>query len=151
MAARITQTGPEGAALLARLHAEGFSARRAWDGAAFEALLTSPFTRALLANEEDRPAGFVVFRTAADEGEILTLAVAPSHRRRGIGAALVFSALEAMEKSGARRVFLEVAADNAPAIALYEGCGFSRAGSRKAYYERPDGGRQDALILVRAP
>ncbi len=148
MPPRVTPAGPEAAALLARLHAAAFPDGGAWGAEAFTALLSAPGARALLAGAEGAAEGFIAFRTAADEGEVLTLAVVPAARRRGRGAALLAAALEAMAAAGARRAFLEVAADNAAAIALYEGGGFARSGLRRRYYARP-GGRADALVMTR--
>ncbi len=86
--------------------------------------------------------GLILLRTAADEAEILTLAVHPEARRRGVGHALLTSGLAL---SDAAAVFLEVAAANLPALALYYAAGFSQCGLRRQYYA--DGG--DALVLRR--
>ena len=51
--------------------------------------------------------------------------------------------------SGAFRAFLEVAADNEAAVALYRQAGFAEAGRRTGYYRRPDGTRIDACLLAR--
>lgn len=80
---------------------------------------------------------------AADELEILNLAVLPALRRRGIGRALLLSALQTGGKMGMQKAWLEVRAGNSPAIRLYESCGFCRAGIRPGYY--PDTG-EDGLI-----
>ena len=93
--------------------------------------------------------GFLFGRTIADEAELLTLAVDPAARRQGIGLDLVTRFLNRARQMGATSAFLEVAADNTAAIALYERCGFVAAGVRKGYYAEPDGRRTDALILTR--
>ncbi len=82
-------------------------------------------------------------RVAADEAEILTLAVAPDARGRGVATDLLSAAIEYAHHAGARAMFLEVGASNIPARALYSRFGFSEVGMRKAYY----GGNEDALIL----
>jgi ribosomal-protein-alanine N-acetyltransferase len=82
-------------------------------------------------------------RITADEAEILTLAVAPAARRRGVGAALVDRAMQRAAAAGAGAMFLEVASGNQAARALYERAGFIRVGRRARYY--PNGG--DALVL----
>ena len=46
-------------------------------------------------------------------------------------------------------MFLEVAAGNAGAIALYQASGFRRIGLRPAYYACPDGTRADAVLMAR--
>jgi [ribosomal protein S18]-alanine N-acetyltransferase len=91
-------------------------------------------------------AGYVVALDAADEGEILNLAVAPSGRRHGLGRALVQDVLEALARRGVRHVYLEVRESNAPARALYAAHGFQEVGRRKQYYRRPV---EDAIVLRR--
>lgn len=126
---------------LADLHATAFAAP--WDAAAFEALLDQAGVFAL----EDA-AGFILLRAVADEAEVLTLAVRPAARRFGLGARLVEQAAAAVAACGATRLFLEVADDNAAALALYARAGFTEAGRRPGYYARSDGSRCDALILA---
>lgn len=90
------------------------------------------------------PAGFVLWRAAAGEAEILSIAVLPPWRRHGLGGLLLDAALGAARAEGADAMFLEVAADNSTAQALYTGRGFTRAGLRKGYY-----GGMDALVLTK--
>jgi len=97
----------------------------------------------LKAQREGVMAGYVCARVAADEGEIITLCVAPEHRGRGVGRALLGRAQDICAQRGAKTLYLEVRTRNAPAIALYEGAGFTRCGVRKGYYTRPD---DDAII-----
>ncbi|WP_040508682.1 ribosomal protein S18-alanine N-acetyltransferase [Gluconobacter morbifer] len=130
--------GLESARVLAALHARAFAGGEVWDEASFVSLLSTPYTEAVIALDEDDPVGFVLCRTIADETEILTIAVDPARQGRGTGTLLVKSVLE---KS---RVFLEVSECNKKARALYERCGFVKAGLRRAYYR--DG--SDALVLV---
>ncbi|MDP1914459.1 ribosomal protein S18-alanine N-acetyltransferase [Brevundimonas sp.] len=129
------------AARLADIHTAAFPAP--WDAAAFESLLTQ---RGVFVIEE--PEGFILLRAVADEAEILTLAVRPETRRRGLGARLVREGGAAAAGRGATRLFLEVADDNTAALALYARAGFAEAGRRPGYYARPGGGEQDALILA---
>src|SRR5271155_4596030 len=82
-------------------------------------------------------AGFIITRTIVTEAEILNLAVALELRRSGIAAALLASALENFVLAGVRRVYLEVRASNAPAIALYEKHAFGITGTRPSYYQYP--------------
>jgi len=97
-------------------------------------------------NGADAIAGYVVALDAADEGEILNLAVAPAGRRTGLGRALVEEVLEALAERGVRQVYLEVRESNAPARALYAAHGFREVGRRKQYYRRPV---EDAIVLRR--
>ena len=92
----------------------------------------------------DRRGGLVLARAVAGEGEILTLAVAPHRRRAGIGRALLGQALAAVPDMP---WFLEVAAANTAARALYASAGFAPCGLRREYY--PGGG--DAVVLRREP
>jgi ribosomal-protein-alanine N-acetyltransferase len=133
--------GPVVAARLAALHAEAFEA--SWDASAFETLLDQPGMKAVEAAD-----GFILIRTVAGEAEILTLAVRPSARRRGLGADLLAKGLVLALAGGAGRLFLEVAEDNLAARALYARAGFTEAGRRRGYYARPGGPAADALVLA---
>lgn len=126
---------------LAALHAAAFPAP--WDAAAFAALSAQPGVLALV--EDD---GFILIRVVADEAEILTLAVRPEARRRGIGARLVRAASVRAADLGAERLLLEVAQDNAAARGLYARCGFIEVGRRRGYYARPGAAAADALTLA---
>lgn len=98
----------------------------------------------LVAATPDGVAGYVIAQDAADEGEILNLAVVPARHRAGIGRALVEHVLAALGKRGAERVFLEVRESNAAARALYGLLGFQEVGRRSRYYRRPV---EDAIVL----
>ncbi|HWA91531.1 MAG TPA: GNAT family N-acetyltransferase [Rhizomicrobium sp.] len=123
---------------LARIHALCFV--KAWDAKALGELLESAGIIALFATH-----GFVLARVAADEAEILTVAVEPAARRRGLARALLGEAALRAASRGAATMFLEVGAANRAGRALYGALGFSQAGSRKSYYEHGE----DALILKR--
>jgi ribosomal-protein-alanine N-acetyltransferase len=129
---------------LAALHAQAFAcaAPRPWTAGEFAALLAAAATIALL-----RPEGFALGRAAADEAELLTLAVAPAARRRGLGRALVAGFEAAAAARGARAAFLEVEAGNAAARALYASLGWRPAGLRRGYYARVAGPAADAIVL----
>ena len=81
---------------------------------------------------------------AADEGEILNLAVSPAGRRHGLGRALVEKAVATLRERGVGQIYLEVRESNAPARALYAARGFKEVGRRKQYYRRPV---EDAIVL----
>lgn len=91
-------------------------------------------------------AGFVLTRHAADEEELLLIAVDPRFRRRGLGAVLVGHLLNAARKRGVTRIFLEMRRGN-PAIALYQKIGFAPIGERRDYYRTPSGERIDAITF----
>jgi [ribosomal protein S18]-alanine N-acetyltransferase len=96
----------------------------------------------------DAAVGFSLARNVADESELLLLAVLPSRQREGIGSRLLDEFMERAASNGACRVHLEVR-DGNPAVAMYRAAGFEQAGKRRNYYHAPDGGRFDALTLVR--
>jgi [ribosomal protein S18]-alanine N-acetyltransferase len=126
---------------LAELHAAAFPPGAAWGADAIALMLGLPGAFGLW-----RPAsGLVLARAAAGEAEVLTLAVVPPARRRGLGAALMAGAMAGALARGAAAMFLEVAEGNGPAAALYRGLGFAEVGRRRRYY--PDGA--DALVLRR--
>lgn len=124
-----------GTTALAALHAASFE--QAWDAKTLSDMLSGPGAFAFVHTD-----GFVLARAAADEAEILTLAVAPHARGKGLGRALLQAAINRAHALGAVAMFLEVGADNPHAITLYTALGFAKVGTRKGYYE----GR-DALVL----
>jgi ribosomal-protein-alanine N-acetyltransferase len=139
---------PEDARAIAELHAQLFPT--AWDTDAIQALIEHPASLALVAVRPRREiVGFIIAHIAADEAEILTIGVAPDCQRHGIGRQLVEGTMRAAARSEARRLFLDVAAGNTPARALYQACGFAEVGRRKAYYTLPGGARDDSLQLAR--
>jgi [ribosomal protein S18]-alanine N-acetyltransferase len=129
---------------LATLHALCFQTPPPWSETDFAGFLADPL--AFLLVEGD--AGFLLGRSVAGEAELLTLAVAPMARRRGLGRKLVVRFLYQARLRGAERAFLEVSATNTAAIALYESAGFTKAGKRQGYYRSPEGARIDALVLA---
>jgi [ribosomal protein S18]-alanine N-acetyltransferase len=133
--------GPAHARALAAIHQAAFPPAEAWSEPSLLALLNLP---GVLGFAEDA-GGMVLARVAADEAEILTLAVAPAARRQGIGRRLLAAAMQAAAQRGATALHLEVAAANAAALALYQAAGFRPVGRRPRYY--PGGG--DALLLHR--
>jgi ribosomal-protein-alanine N-acetyltransferase len=133
------------AAALASIHAEAVAPP--WSAAALAALLANPAVTGLMSGAP--PVGFIMIQSAAGEAEILTLAVRPPARRAGLGRALLRAAMAQAQAAGAETMFLDVAADNAPALALYTGEGFADAGRRKGYYARASGPAVDAFVLRR--
>lgn len=129
---------------LAALHAAGFTHPRPWSAAEFADLLAA--RGVFVAGDAE---GFVLGRVIADEAELLTLAVAPGARRAGRGRALLAAFEAEAAARGAVSAFLEVAADNAAARALYAGAGWSETGRRRAYYSAPGGARVDAVLMGR--
>ncbi len=137
---------PADLAAMGRLFEEAFD--EPYGAAAVEDLLKPPSAWALVA-ETDRPIGFLLAQSAADEAEIVSIGVSAGFRRKGVGKALINSLLQFGGLKGAAKIFLEVAADNDGGIALYEATGFERVGMRRNYYKRRGGIYVDALILRR--
>lgn len=136
------------AADIARCHAGLFDTP--WDKASIEALLAHPGSTALVART-GHPAevvGFILGQLAADEAEILSFGVAKPFQRHGIGKKLLDGLARAAKRAEAKRLFLEVADDNIPALVLYSRAGFKEVGRRKGYYERAGGAKADALVLA---
>jgi ribosomal-protein-alanine N-acetyltransferase len=133
----------------APIHASAFA--HPWEAEEFTALVTGASTigSAALDPATNRLRGFALSRLAADEAEILTIAVDPSERRRGVGRELLAEHLQRATLAGARVMFLEVDADNAAAIALYHRFGFAQVGAREGYYRRPDGRPATAWVMRR--
>jgi [ribosomal protein S18]-alanine N-acetyltransferase len=133
----------------AALHGESFVplGERAWTRQDLAELLAAPGVTGLLLQAEGRDVGVALCRVAADESELLTLAVRPTERRRGMGRRLLTAMIDRMREAGARALFLEVGADNPPARRLYDAMGFQVIGTRPAYYRRGDAPPANALIM----
>ena len=126
---------------MAAIHAAAFPAGERWGADALTLQLSLPGAFGFLAEAW----GFVLARVAADEAEILTLAVLAAHRRQGVAARLLQAASDAAAGAGAKAMLLEVAVSNAPACALYAAQGFVQVGRRRGYYAAG----ADALVLRR--
>jgi len=122
----------------------------AWTRSQCAGILPMPGVRLVVARlDSGQAAGFSLHRTIADEAELLLLAVAPNHRRQGIGRTLLDQFMEQAANNGVSRVHLEVREGN-PAVIMYRAAGFSVAGRRRKYYRGRFGGEFDALTLSRA-
>lgn len=118
-----------------------------WSAEAVTGILALPGYFGLIAQSDGHPLGFLLAQCAAGESEIINLAVAPEARRQGIGAALMGHAMARARADGAQAMFLEVAADNEAARALYEREGFKQVGIRHDYYRKNPNNYTDALVL----
>ncbi|HHH89635.1 MAG TPA: GNAT family N-acetyltransferase [Aliiroseovarius sp.] len=130
---------------LSALYRAAFPDARPWSTAEFAGLLARPET--ILAEAQQ---GFALGRVIADEAELITLAVHPHARRRGLGRSLLARFEAEAGARGARSAFLEVAADNGPAMALYLQAGWRESGRRKGYYARRGQPAADALTLQKS-
>jgi ribosomal-protein-alanine N-acetyltransferase len=98
-----------------------------------------------VAEQDGLVVGFLVGRPAADEFEILNLAVGAKFRRKGIASLMIQTAIETARAAGVANIFLEVRASNEAGIALYTRLAFQACGQRKNYYRDPI---EDAVILT---
>jgi len=91
--------------------------------------------------------GYVVFRMAVDEAELLNITVSPDYQRRGFGMLLINHVFSIARTYHAKRLLLEVRPSNGAGIGLYQQAGFTEIGRRKAYYAAANG-REDAVVLA---
>jgi ribosomal-protein-alanine N-acetyltransferase len=150
--ARILAGGVLDAPVSAALQNDAFP-EQPWSGEDVATLVRGPGSLALLAAGraygEVMPLGYVLARVAGGEAEILSLAVTGEAWRQGLGRRLLAETMSAAAGRGARRIHLDVATDNAAAIALYSAAGFETAGRRPGYYTSGPGPAKDALLLAR--
>lgn len=133
---------------LAKLHEQGFF--RGWPVSDFTAFLADKATPAYVACDARRQIfGFALIRLVLDESELLTIAVDPRWRGRGVGRALLEAVFADLMMSPARKMFLEVEEQNLSAVHLYKTLGFATISARKGYYARPDGTAATALVMAR--
>lgn len=116
---------------LSNLHAKCFP-NRPWSADDFRDLKQSGCEIIMSEN------GFIVYRIAVDEAEIITIGVNPEMRRNGIASAMIGIIEKTLKNQGVKKIFLEVASNNEPAKKLYENAGFNRVGLRPKYYNGVD-------------
>ena len=132
---------------LAQLH--GASFHRGWGEGEFEAMLSERNTLVQGLRQGRKVIGFAVSRMAADEAEILSIAIDANSRGRGLSRNLLLTHLGHLAGRGIRTIFLEVEENNAPARKLYERVGFGVVGRRERYYKQPGGEDLNALLMRR--
>lgn len=117
-----------------------------WSRRSFEELLDLDHIGGFVAvDPPGRLAGYAFCSAAGGEGEILNLAVAPAHRRQGVGRLLLEACLDWLVARDAARVYLEVRRSNGAAIAMYGARGFETTGVRRGYYRKPT---EDAVTMA---
>ena len=143
----LLEAGPRDATAIAALHGAAF--HRGWSDVEVDALLVDRAVMAHRATLSGRFAGFIMSRRAADEAEILSVAVAKACRGRGLARELLQLHLRRLAGNGVRAVFLEVDETNTPALRLYRRAGFREVGRRPNYYATPGAKPAAALVLRR--
>jgi len=141
------QASVRDAAAFAAIHAASFN--RGWSEQEFEQLLTDRSVIADRVTRARKVLGFIVSRRAADEAEILSVAVARAARGQGLARRLLDLHLRRLAGLGLRAVFLEVEEDNVAARKLYARAGFAEAGRRPDYYVQGRARPAAALVLRR--
>lgn len=141
--ARIRAFRPEDISELVSITEESSQAA-SWSRESYEELCKSEGFLAFVSERAGSVSGFVVGRQAADEGEILNVAVRRENRRKGEGQALLTAVLEQLHRRGVRRVYLEVRESNETGITFYKEQGFAKTGRRPGYYQEPE----EAAVLM---
>jgi len=91
--------------------------------------------------------GFAFVQRILDEAHLLDIAIAPSHRGKGLGRELLRQLMDEVLVSGVTIWFLEVRVSNVTAISLYQSLGYNELSLRRNYYDGPDG-KEDALLMA---
>lgn len=129
---------------IAQIAAQSFGSP--WSRQGFAEALPMENVCFLLAEEENAILGYGGLYMAADEGEIINVAVCPDFRRQGVADLLLTELINEGHRNGVCRFFLEVRVSNEAAIRLYEKHGFQRQGIRRNFYQKP---REDAYVMNR--
>jgi ribosomal-protein-alanine N-acetyltransferase len=141
----ITKLRMKDAHELAKLHQRCFP--RPWETQDFEAHLSQPSGEAYGLKIGEKLLGFLLMRFAADEAEVLTVAVDPKWQRLSCGERLMMFAFSQALAQGASHCYLEVESANHAALRLYKKLGFYETGRRAQYYAPSAGG--DAVLMAR--
>ncbi len=143
----IRKTTPVNLQQLATIHQKAFSAigQSGWSPEALSKTCASSGAVLIGAFSADQPLGFALFQQVLDEAELITLAIAPEHQGKSIASKLMQWAEAKLAERGIRAFFLEVRADNAAAIHLYENLDFKATSIRKGYYKVDGDVRIDAV------
>jgi len=129
---------------MALVHSAAFSQSRPWSAGEFSELMASKFTHVVGTKN-----AFALIQVIDTEAELLTIATHPSCQRRGLARQCMRDWQMRAAALGAKRAFLEVAADNQAALSLYAEFGYERCGLRKGYYTSRDGQKADAILMER--
>lgn len=112
-----------------------------------DSLAAGHLCRVLTDEPGDEILAYAILMPLPDEVELLTIAVAAAHQRKGLGRACLLALAEAARGDGHQAIFLEVAGRNLAAQRLYEQLGFVQIGLRRNYYHADDGSTDDARVM----
>ena len=143
----LSEASSRDAPAIAALHAQSF--QRGWSEDECEQLLRDPSVLTHRALIRGQLAGFIMSRIAADEAEILSVAVSRACRGRGLARQLLSLHMRRLAGLGVDTIFLEVGETNDPAGKLYARAGFREVSRRPNYYPGGDGNPITALVLRR--
>ena len=115
-----------------------------WSERSIASELKNPLSHWLVAMDGEKLVGYVGSQTVLGETDMMNVAVLPRARRQGIAQQLILELVARLKQQGSHCLSLEVRPSNAPAVALYQGLGFSQVGRRPNYYRHP---KEDGLIL----
>ena len=137
----IRRAGTADAHVIAILHARAFA--DGWSAPSVARLISGPGGFALIAARDAEDVGFALLQCVPPEAELLSIGVVPERRQTGLGRHILARAASELMTTGAETMFLDVASDNNPAIALYRGLGFEDISTRPRYYP----GNIDAIVM----
>jgi [ribosomal protein S18]-alanine N-acetyltransferase len=148
---RLTEGGAEDLESVMKIMTAAFSDLygEAWTRSQCAGILPMTGVKLILARDGGQVVGFSLYRSIAQDAELLLIAVGPRSQHRGVGRQLLRIFVENARKNGAERIHLEVR-DGNPAVRIYEAAGFEQANRRRNYYRGRDGAQYDALTLVLA-
>ncbi len=141
----IRNVGNAEAEILTAIHTECFP--RYWNRQAFTDFFSVDNTFALLVESAEKPVAMIVYRVAMEDADIITIAVLPGSRRKGIARMLLEKIIADCGRKGVQKIFLEVEDGNSAGLSLYEQAGFRHISRRKLYYQQLDGSLTDALVM----
>ncbi len=115
-----------------------------WSEQSLAGELDNPLSLWLVCQVDGEVWGYVGSQTVLGETDMMNVAVLPRARRQGIAQRLILALVAQLKQQGSHCLSLEVRPSNTPAVALYQGLGFSQVGRRPNYYRHP---KEDGLIL----
>lgn len=141
---RITDASAEYVSQICEIENAAFS--DPWSYSSILSAVNDPLCRFILALDEDSDElfGYAIMRTLFEEGEVLSVAVRPDLRRKGIGRRMMKTLMCDASSRGVTKMFLEVRQSNEAARSMYTSLGFLPIGLRRGYYAKP---REDAVIM----